>query len=553
MLVLFMEHRIVQKFAARRTSLAVIFIMLALACGPALADAGTAPAIPFATEQVIASGDSDTVIAEKAAKVLPRANQTDWMRLERTFFLHFGVNTFNGVEWGTGREDASIFNPKELDANQWLDAMQKFGGKMIVLVCKHHDGFCYWPTRYTPHSVAASPWRDGKGDEVREVAQAARTHGLKLGVYLSPADLYQLRTNPKNPAGYYGNESAKVLSAIPTDPASFQSDPAKGRAPTPGFTNFTYVVDDYNRYFLNQLYELLTQYGPIGEVWFDGANPDPSVHETYDYNAWYDLIRRLQPGAVIMGKGPDVRWVGNEGGVGRTTEWSVIPLPTAPESCRWPDLYGDLGGRDKLTPGSHLWWYPAEVNFTILDHGAWFWANGKHARSVSQLVDVYYSSVGRNGNLILNLSPDTRGLIPDDEVLALSRMGQVVNETFAINLADGAQLTADSSNETNTPALALDGNLDTWWEAAPGQTTGTVTLTLPKAVTFDVVSLQEAVDHCGQRIESFAIEMWDGSVWIAPEHVASDTLTTIGHHRLIRLKSPGTACQVRIRITGSRL
>ena len=172
---------------------------------------------------------------------------------------------------------------------------------------------------------------DGKGDEVRAVADAARTHGFKLGVYLSPADLYQLRTNPKNPGGYYGDGSSNVLSVIPTDPASFKSDPSKGRTPAPGFGNYTYVVDDYNRYFLNQLYELLTQYGPIEEVWFDGANPDPSVHETYNYNAWYDLIRHLQPKAVIMGKGPDVRWVGNEGGVGRTTEWSVIPLPTSPD------------------------------------------------------------------------------------------------------------------------------------------------------------------------------------------------------------------------------
>jgi alpha-L-fucosidase len=530
-------------------------LLTTLALGFLIATIGVAVAepIPYSTMQVVSNGDSDAVIAEKAAKVLPRANQTDWMRLERTFFLHFGVNTFNGVEWGSGREDPSIFNPTELDANQWLDAMQNFGGKMIVLVCKHHDGFCYWPTRYTPHSVAASPWRDGKGDEVREVANAARAHGLKLAVYLSPADLYQLRTNPKNPGGYYGNGSSNVLSVIPTDPAGFQSDPAKGRAPASGFRNYTYVVDDYNRYFLNQLYELLTEYGPIAEVWFDGANPDPSVKESYDYNAWYDLIRRLQPGAVIMGKGPDVRWVGNEGGVGRTTEWSVIPLPTSPDMCRWPDLYGDLGGRDKLTPGSHLWWYPAEVNVTILDHGAWFWARGKQPRSISQLVDVYYTSIGRNGNLILNLSPDSRGLIPDDQVLALSRMAQVVNETFAANLADGGKLTADSSNATNSPSLALDGNLDTWWEAAPGQTAGAVTLTLPKAVTFDVVSLQEAVDHRGQRIESFAIEAWDGSAWTAPEHVASDTLTTVGHHRLIRLKSPVTTDQVRIRITGSRL
>jgi alpha-L-fucosidase len=526
--------------------------LLALCCSLATLAGATEP-IPYATEQVIGDNDSAAVIAEKAAKVLPRANQTDWMRLERTFFLHFGVNTFNGVEWGSGREDPSIFNPTELDANQWCGAMQNFGGTMIVLVCKHHDGFCYWPTRYTAHSVAASPWRDGKGDEVREVANAARAHGLKLGIYLSPADLYQLRTNPKNLSGYYGDGSSNVLSVIPTDPASFKGNPVIGRALAPGFTNYTYVVDDYNRYFLNQLYELLTEYGPIAEVWFDGANPDPSVHETYNYQAWYDLIRSLQPNAVIMGKGPDVRWVGNEGGVGRTTEWSVIPLPVSPENCRWPDLYGDLGSRDKLTPSSHLWWYPAEVNVTILDHGAWFWAPQKHPRSLSELADIYYRSIGRNGNLILNLSPDTRGLIPDDQLEALGNMAQVVKDTFANDLAAGGKLAADNSSDLHDASLTLDGNPDTWWEAAPGKTNGTVTLTLPKAVTFDVVSLQEAVDHRGQRIESFAIETWNGSAWIAVEKIQSDELTTVGHRRLIRLKLPVTTDRVRIRITGARL
>jgi alpha-L-fucosidase len=525
--------------------------LLLLGCSLATA---LAQPIPFSTEQVINEGDSAAVIAEKAAEVLPRANQTDWMRLERTFFLHFGVNTFNEVEWGTGREEPTIFNPTQLDANQWLDAVTNFGGKMIVLVCKHHDGFCYWPTRYTPHSVAASPWREGKGDEVREVANAARAHGVKLGVYLSPADLYQLRTNPKNPAGYYGNGSSNVLSVIPTDPASFQSNPANGRAPAPGFTNFTYVVDDYNRYFLNQLYELLTEYGPIQEVWFDGANPDPSVHETYNYEAWFDLIRHLQPGAIIFGKGPDGRWVGNEGGVGRTTEWSVIPLPTSPDKFAWPDMTGgDLGSRAKLTPGSHLWWYPTEVNTTMLGGNQWFWARNKHPRTVTQLVDIFYTSVGRNGNLILNLSPDKRGLVPDNQLYALNRTADILNQTFATDLAVGGKVTADSANATNSPALALDGNLDTWWEAAPGKTNGTVTLTLPKPTTFDVVSLQEAVDHRGQRIESFAIETWDGSAWTTPEHVASDELTTVGHRRLIRLKSPVTTDQVRIRVIGSRL
>ena len=455
-----MEYRFTHNATAGKTFLAGMVVILALARGHAFADTSAAApdTIPYSTMQVIAEGDSDAVIAEKAAKVLPRSNQTAWMRMERTFFLHFGVNTFNGVEWGSGHEDPSIFNPTELDANQWCSAMQDFGGKMIVLVCKHHDGFCLWPTRYTPHSVAASPWRDGKGDEVREVADAARAHGLKLGVYLSPADLYQLRTNPKKPGGYYGDGSSNVLSVIPTDPASFKSNPAKGRTPTPGFTNYTCVVDDYNRYFLNQLYELLTEYGPIEEVWFDGANPDPSVNETYNYAAWYDLIRHLQPQAVIMGKGPDVRWVGNEGGVGRSTEWSVIPLPTSSDKFNWPDMTaGDLGSRAKLKPGSHLWWYPAEVNTTILGSSQWFWARNKHPRTVTRLVDIYYTSVGRNGNLILNLSPDKRGLVPDNQLDALSRTAEIINETFATDLAAGGKVTADNADAANRPSCALGG------------------------------------------------------------------------------------------------
>ena len=530
--------------------------VIALGCSLAALPAQNAVPAPtaYSTLQVISNGDSDAVIAEKAAKVLPRPNQTAWMRLEWTFFLHFGPNSFHGVEWGSGREEPSLFNPTAFDADQWVSAMKDAGGKMIVLVCKHHDGLCLWQTRYTPHSVASSPWLDGKGDEVRAVAAAARKYGLKLGVYLSPADLYQLRTNPRNPGGYYGDGSSNVLSVIPTDPASFKSDPSKGRSPPPHFKKYTYVVDDYNRYFLNQLYELLTEYGPIQEVWFDGANPDPSVHETYDYNAWYDLIRHLQPGAVIMGKGPDVRWVGNEGGVGRTTEWSVIPLPMSPDSFRWPDMSaGNLGSLARLKPGSHLWWYPAEVNVTILANGSWFWAPQKHPRRLSELVDIYYRSIGRNGNLILNLSPDSRGLIPDDQLEALRKMSQIVKDTFATNLAAGGRLAADTSNKAHKPSSALDRNLDTWWEAAPGKTNGTLTLTLPKAVTFDAVSLQEAVDHRGQRIESFAIDAWNGSDWVAAERISSDEMTTVGHRRLIRLKSPVTTSQARIRITGSRL
>nr|WP_315212479.1 discoidin domain-containing protein [uncultured Duganella sp.] len=519
----------------------------------AVAAVSAAQTIPYATEHVIAPGDTPAVIAEKAAKVLPRPNQSAWMRMERTFFLHFGVNTFNQVEWGTGRESPALFNPTALDARQWLGAVKKLDGKMLVLVAKHHDGFAMWPSRYTAHSSAASPWRGGKGDLVREVADAARASGVKLGIYLSPADLYQLKTNPNNPAGYYGNGSPRLTSTIPTDPASFKSDPSKGRAPAPGFQSFSYQVNDYNRYFLNQLYELLTAYGPVHEVWFDGANPDPSVPETYDYAAWYDLIRKLQPDAVIMGKGPDVRWVGTESGYGRTTEWSVVPLPTAPAKFDWPDMHGELGSLAKLTPGSHLWWYPAETNVTMLANGQWFWARDKRPRPVTQLVDIYYSSIGRNGNLILNLSPDNRGLVPDDQAAALGQMADIVKATFATDLARGARVAADHAAPRHGAAAVLDGKLDTWWEAAPGRGDATLTLTLPQRRRFDVVSLQEAVDRRGQRIESFVIETWNGSAWTAPEHLASDTLTTVGHRRLVRLKSPVSTDRVRVRITGARL
>lgn len=506
--------------------------------------------IGYSTVQHISAQDSAAVVAEKAAKVLPRPNQTAWMRLERTFFLHFGPNTFRGVEWGNGHEEPSVFNPTALDANQWVDAMKNAGGNLMILVSKHHDGLCLWPSRYTSHSVASSPWLKGKGDVVRAAAEAARTHGIKLGIYLSPADLYQLRTNPQNPSGYYGNGSPRVSSVIPTDPAQFHTDPTKGRTPPPGATSFTYQADDYNRYFLNQLYELLTEYGPISVVWFDGANPDPSVHQTYDYAAWYDLIRHLQPDAVISVKGPDVRWVGNEGGFGRTTEWSVIPLSQPPEKFSWPDLQAnDLGSRAKLMPGSYLWWYPAEVNTPILN--GWFWSARKRPKSPAELVDYYYRSVGRNGNMLLNLSPDTRGLIPNDQLAVLNQMARVVNETFATDLSAGGKFTADSSNPVHAPSFAQDGNLDTWWEAAPGQTTAVFSLVLPAATTFDVVSLQEAVDHRSQRIESFVIETWDGSGWTAPATV--DEQTTVGHKRLLRLAAPATTDRVRIRITSSRL
>lgn len=526
-----------------------------LACLALLASINAAAAdIPYATLHRVEPDDTPAVIAEKAAKLLPRPHQVDWMRLERTFFLHFGVNTFNEVEWGSGREEPALFNPTALDARQWLRAVKLLDGKMLVLVAKHHDGFSMWPTRYTGHSSAASPWRGGKGDLVREVSTAAREAGVKFAVYLSPADLYQLKTNPKNPTPYYGNGSPKRPTTIPTDPAHFSTDPSRSRAPSPGFGRYRYEVDDYNRYFLNQLYELLTEYGPIHEVWFDGANPDPSVEQTYDYAAWYDLIRHLQPQAVIMGKGPDVRWVGTESGYGRTTEWSVIPLPTPPEQFNWPDWQGaDLGSRAQLKAGSYLWWYPAETNVTMLGNGQWFWARTKRPRPVPQLVDIFFSSIGRNGNLILNLSPDQRGLVPEDQMAALAQMGEIIRKTFKTNLAAGARVSSDHAAAGHAAGAAVDGKLATWWEAAPGKTDGTLTLQLRGAQTFDVISLQEAVDKRGQRIERFALEAWGPSGWAPVPKLSLDETTTVGQRRLIRLSQPITTDRLRVRIEAARL
>jgi alpha-L-fucosidase len=503
--------------------------------------------IEYAPVQRLLDDDSDERLIEKAAKVLPHPRQVAWQRLETTYFIHFGPNTFTGREWGTGTESPSVFNPTSLDAGQWVREIGQAGGRMIMLVVKHHDGFCLWPSRYTNHDVASSPWLDGKGDLVRAVAKECAARKIAFGVYLSPADLYQIESTPGFGSGLYGNGSRSARSVIPTDPASFASSPRRGRRPPAGRPALEYTVDDYNRYFLNQLYELLTEYGPIAEVWFDGAHPkqtDPP--QLYDRQAWYHLIRTLQPSAVIAIKGPDARWVGNEHGVARESEWSPLPIPKPPAEHDWGDMTAaDLGSRAKLTRGSHLTWYPAETDVPIL-HG-WFWAPGKSVRTIPELIGIYHTSVGRNSNLLLNLSPDSRGLIPDNQLVPLRAMSQVIRQTFARNLAAGASARADSTHPAQAASFAVDGNLDTWWEPAAGDSTPSLHLTLPEARTFDHVVLQEAIATRGQRIENHAVDTWSGSEWV--EQTAA---TTVGHKRILRFARPVTTDRLRIRILQSR-
>ena len=287
--------------------------------------------------------DGEEAIIAKAAHVVPTPRQMDYHRREYIAFIHWGPNAFSRREWGSGKEDPTIFNPSDLDTDQWCRAMKAAGMRLVVMVVKHHDGYCLWQTRYTKHGVMSSPWRDGKGDVLRDLSASCKKYDLQLGVYLSPADLYQIESKE----GLYGNRSEYGERVIP--------HPVEGR-PFKDMRTFRYKVDDYNEYFLNQLFELLTEYGPVHEVWFDGAHPKRKGNQQYTHAFWYELIRTLVPDAVVFGKGPDVRWCGNEGGHTRASEWNIIPLPVHPDNCTWPDLRAQgLGSRAKLLKAKFLY------------------------------------------------------------------------------------------------------------------------------------------------------------------------------------------------------
>ena len=499
---------------------------------------------------VAAQSPDEKTFEERLAAVVPSERQYAWQRKHDVYaFVHFGPNTFTGREWGTGKENPSVFNPTTLDANQWAKAMKSAGMTMAVLTVKHHDGFCLWPTRYAEQSVKNSPWKEGKGDVVREFVDAIRAQGLEVGIYLSPADLFQI----ENATGYYGDGSQYADTVIPTDPASFKSDPTKTRpTPTQGFgANVTYSckADSYNRYFLNQLYELLTEYGPVEEVWFDGATPKSKGGQKYAYSAWYELIRKLQPEAVIFGKGPDVRWAGNEDGLARETEWSVVGLDKPEAEFQWPDMTDKiLGDRKTLAKAVELHWYPAEANVSILP--GWFYHDDRNMKSAERLMDLYERSVGHNASFILNVPPDKRGLFTDAEVATLKAFGELRQNRFGNNLATGVRVTASSSLPNHSAADALDGKYETYWEAATKSSAdGPVTLeiTLPRQVTYRRIVLQEQIQR-GQRVEAFTIEAEqpDGTWRKLAE------ATTIGYKRIVAVPET-SATHLRIRFDSYRV
>jgi alpha-L-fucosidase len=398
--------------------------------------------------------------AASAGPDLPRPTpeQLAWQEMEFIAFAHFGINTFTDREWGDGKEDPRLFNPTEFDASQWVGALQGAGVRLLILTAKHHDGFCLWPSRYTEHSVKHSPWRGGQGDVVREVAAACRKGGLKFGIYLSPWDRHE-RT--------YGDSPA------------------------------------YNEYFRNQLRELLTGYGDVAEVWFDGAcgeGPNGRRQE-YDWLSYYRLVRQLQPRALIAISGPDVRWVGNENGLARENETSVQPVGKAPWQREW------FAGRERI-------WHPAECDVSI--RPGWFYHAGEDGKvkSLERLLDIYYKSVGRNSVLLLNVPPDRRGLIHENDARRLAELGAELQRRFGRSLAE--------TNGQGSP----------------------VVLALEEPARLDHAILMEDIRH-GERVKEYALEVRTDGAWTELHRGV-----VIGHKQIIRLASV-EAAQVRLRVLKS--
>lgn len=416
--------------------------------------------------------------------IKPTPQQLAWQEAELTMFLHFGINTFTDREWGDGKEDPKLFNPTELDARQWVRVAKDAGFKYMILTAKHHDGFCLWPSKYTEHSVKNSPWRAGRGDVVRELVDACREADMKMGVYLSPWDRHE-RT--------YGDSPV------------------------------------YNQYFRNQLTELLTNYGAIDEVWFDGACGEGANgrRQEYDWQSYYEVIRKLQPNALIAICGPDIRWVGNESGVARETEWSVQDAN--------PVFQKGIDGKV---------WYPAECDVSI--RPGWFWHKSQDdkVKSLEHLIDIYYKSVGRNSVLLLNVPPNDQGLFAEPDVKRLREFQEAVTETFAVNFAEGKPADASNVRADSKASNAVDGNRDTYWATDEKTTTASLEVNLGEPITFNVSLIQEDI-ALSQRVEEYRLEAWDGQGW---KQITEGT--TIGHKKLDRFPDV-TASKVKLTIAKS--
>lgn len=427
---------------------------------------------------------------------VPNTNQLRWHDMEMYAFLHFSINTYTDQEWGGGNESPKLFLPAKLDARQWARVCKGAGMKGIILTVKHHCGFCLWPSAYTDYSVKSSPWKDGQGDVLRELQQACQEYGLKLGVYLSPWDRRQ---------AFYG---------------------------MPGYID----------YFHNQLRELLTNYGDIFEVWFDGANGGTGYYggdkgnrkiDATTYYQWqktFSLIRELQPNIIIWsdaGARADARWTGTETGKVSSTNWNMVNSKIEKDyrQLHYGDADGDL-------------WIPGEANTSV--RPGWFYHRSEDSKvkSVSTLLDVYYRSVGRNTNLILNFPIMPNGLISSIDSLNALKFYQNVQETFKTNLLATAKAKASNvrgGDKAYAPEQALDGDKTTYWATDDDVKSATVTFTWKAPQTFNRFMAQEEIS-LGQRVKAFRVEAMVDGTWMSLKDALDDEkegLTTIGHKRIV--------------------
>jgi alpha-L-fucosidase len=440
---------------------------------------------------------------------VPADNQLDWHEMELNAFIHFTTNTFTGLEWGYGDEKPTIFNPTNINVDQWISTLKEAGFKGVILTAKHHDGFCLWPSKYTEHSIKNSPYKGGKGDLVKEVSESCKKHGLKFGIYLSPWD--------RNRADY-GKRG-------------------------------------YIDYYRNQLEELFTSYGPVFEMWFDGANGGDGYYggarETrkidgstyYDWPTTLALVRRFEPGIIFFSDaGPGVRWVGNERGVAGETNWANITTDTL--------FAGKPGIEELLSTGSENGksYIPAEVDVSI--RPGWFY----HAKEDSlvktpeQLFDIYLTSVGRGSTLLLNIPPDRRGLIHENDVKSLQGLRSLLDEAFKTNLAKRAKATATTwrgEADAFSASKTTDGESETYWTTDDNVMQGSIEIDFKKPVGISYVLLQEYI-KLGQRVKSFTVEALVNNEW---KTIGEGT--TIGYKRILRVE-PVTTEKIRVTINDSR-
>lgn len=428
---------------------------------------------------------------------IPSSHQIEWQKMEYYMFIHFGPNTFTNVEWGHGKEDPKVFNPSDLDCRQWASIAKDAGMKAIIITAKHHDGFCLWPSKYSTHTVRETNWKDGKGDILKELSEACKEYGLKFGVYLSPWD---------------------------------QNHPAYG---TP----------EYNEIFSNTLKEVLGNYGHVFEQWFDGACGEGPTgkKQVYDWGLFHKTVFSLQPHAVIFSDvGPGCRWMGNESGVAGETNWSTLNTSGFEPGKNAPSTEvlnkGDMNGEN---------WIPAEVDVSI--RPGWFYSanTDNKVKTIDKLMDIYYTSIGRNGNLLLNVPPDVRGKIHPNDSTRLMEFRQTVEKEFENKITKNIKLKATNTRGNSKKydvSNLIDGNYDSYWASDNEVLTAEIEIDLGTPTAFNRILLQEYIP-LGQRVKAFEVSYWDGSKWST-----IDKQTTIGYKRILRFPTVESN-KVRISIT----